>query len=76
MFMSRASSPGAGGSDYATIKYSPSGQRFWVARYNGLGDYTDEASDVAVDAAALSAGLYLVRRQSGQQVQQRVLIQK
>ncbi len=36
--------------DYATIKYSPSGQVLWVRRYNGPGRGADEATALAVDA--------------------------
>ncbi len=37
------------GLDYATIKYSPSGESLWVRRYNGPGDSADWANDLAVD---------------------------
>ncbi|UOG73185.1 SBBP repeat-containing protein [Hymenobacter tibetensis] len=36
-------------SDYATIKYSASGQQLWVAVYNGPGNSTDVPSKVVVD---------------------------
>jgi len=36
--------------DYATIKYSPTGVRLWVRRYNGPGDGYDEATALALDA--------------------------
>jgi uncharacterized delta-60 repeat protein len=35
--------------DYATIKYSPSGEEEWVARYNAPADFGDVAYGVAVD---------------------------
>lgn len=40
--------------DYVTIKYGPSGNQEWVARYNGSqrgGSADDRATDLAVDAA-------------------------
>ncbi|MDP3024595.1 MAG: SBBP repeat-containing protein, partial [candidate division Zixibacteria bacterium] len=41
----------AGGpaSDYTTIKYYPNGDTAWMRRYNGLGNYGDEASAIALD---------------------------
>ena len=49
-------SPGAGSSreDYATVKYSPTGQQLWVARFNGGPQPQrnhDQAAGLAVDAA-------------------------
>jgi uncharacterized delta-60 repeat protein len=35
--------------DYATIKYDPDGNEVWVKRYNGPGDYWDNAHALAVD---------------------------
>ncbi|MDF7812052.1 SBBP repeat-containing protein [Hymenobacter sp. YC55] len=37
--------------DYATFKYSPSGQELWETRYNGSGNSHDLAADLALDAA-------------------------
>jgi len=37
--------------DYATVKYSPSGDALWVQRYNGPGDNWDAAWDLALDAS-------------------------
>jgi len=36
--------------DYLTIKYDPSGDSAWSRRYNGLGNNTDDAYDIAVDS--------------------------
>jgi len=38
--------------DYATIKYDSDGDQLWLARYDGPVGYDDEASALAVDAAA------------------------
>jgi len=35
--------------EYATVKYDPSGNKLWVARYHGPADFGDEANSVAVD---------------------------
>ncbi len=41
---------GAGtAADYTTIKYNPSGIEQWVARYNGTGNASDVAYDIALD---------------------------
>ncbi len=37
--------------DYATIKYIPNGDALWVRRYNGPGNWLDQASALALDGS-------------------------
>ncbi|MCK5306449.1 MAG: SBBP repeat-containing protein, partial [Candidatus Omnitrophica bacterium] len=36
-------------SDYATIKYDTNGNQLWAARYDGLGNYHDDANAIVLD---------------------------
>ncbi len=40
-------------SDYLTLKYDPSGNQLWVARYNGPGNLDDGAGPPALDSAGI-----------------------
>jgi hypothetical protein len=48
--------------DYLTLKYGPSGDPEWEARYNGPGNYSDEASALAADR---SGNVYVAGRSFG-----------
>lgn len=48
--------------DYTAIKYSPSGEQLWVARYNGPGNDTDWVSSMAADN---SGNVYLTGASMG-----------
>ena len=49
IYVTGSSYGGGTSDDYATIKYYPNGDTAWVTRYNGPGDSTDVAVDIAVD---------------------------
>ena len=51
VYLTGASVGRRGFPDYATIKYSSTGQEQWVARYNGPDAFFDEATAIAVDSS-------------------------
>jgi uncharacterized delta-60 repeat protein len=48
--------------DYATIKYSPSGNRLWLKRFNSSGKSDDQARAMAMDR---SGNIYITGRSKG-----------
>ena len=50
VYVTGASTDNFSGYDYATVKYAPDSAQLWAARYNGVGNYTDFARAIAVDA--------------------------
>ncbi len=48
--------------DYATIRYNSAGSQQWAARYDGTGSGSDEALDIALDAAG---NAYVTGRSQG-----------
>lgn len=51
VYVTGSSSNGGSPDDYLTVKYYPDGNLAWVRRYNGPGNYTDEASAIVVDGS-------------------------
>lgn len=47
--------------DYATIKYSSTGDEIWVKKYNGIGNSYDNANSIAIDG---SGNVYVTGRSS------------
>ena len=42
---------GRSGSDILTVKYSPSADTLWIARYDGVGNSTDDPAAIAIDSS-------------------------
>ncbi|WP_167855069.1 SBBP repeat-containing protein [Hymenobacter wooponensis] len=52
VYVTGTSANGSTRDDYATVKYSPSGQQLWAARYDGPSSGNDQAVELALDGAA------------------------
>jgi len=62
VYVTGGSGPYRNFEDYATIKYDASGNELWVARYDGPGNYTDEAFAMALDG---SGNVYVTGQSTG-----------
>jgi hypothetical protein len=51
VYVTGQSSANGASTDYTTIKYDANGNELWVARYNGPGNFTDNALALVVDAS-------------------------
>jgi hypothetical protein len=51
IYVTGSSADSNGFTDFATIKYNPSGSQQWIARYNGPEGYGDATAGIAVDGA-------------------------
>jgi outer membrane protein assembly factor BamB len=52
VYVTGASQGVASGADFATLKYSPSGQQLWEQRYTSAAAATDQANALVLDAAS------------------------
>lgn len=50
IYVSGSSKAAPGGRDFATVKYTPTGERLWVARYNGSGNGDDIPRGIALSS--------------------------
>ncbi len=62
VYVTGESSGSGTGGDYATIKYDSAGNELWLARYNGPGNYSDQATGIALDS---SGNVYVTGRSDG-----------
>ncbi|UOG73188.1 SBBP repeat-containing protein [Hymenobacter tibetensis] len=63
VYVTGYSNGGSSSHDYATVKYSASGQQLWASRYNGPGNREDQAAKLAVDPS--TGNVYVTGRSYG-----------